>query len=159
MEIVIRAVLIFLFLWFVTRMVGRSTLGELSSFQLILFVTMGDLVGQAVVQQDYSLTAAVLAVGTFAILTILISFVNARWGRASRLTHGLPVVIVKDGEPLLQVMRDERLGLDELLASARGQGIRSVSSIRLAVLEANGQVSFFTDEGGSSGASQPPPSG
>jgi uncharacterized membrane protein YcaP (DUF421 family) len=46
MEIVVRAVVIFLFLWVVTRAVGRSTLGELSTFELLLYVTMGDLVQQ-----------------------------------------------------------------------------------------------------------------
>ena len=52
MEIVIRAVVMFAFLWGVTRAVGRSTLGELSTFQLLLYVTMGDLVQQSITQQD-----------------------------------------------------------------------------------------------------------
>ena len=44
MEIVVRAVVVFIFLWLVTRAVGRSTLGELSAFELLLYVVMGDLV-------------------------------------------------------------------------------------------------------------------
>jgi uncharacterized membrane protein YcaP (DUF421 family) len=56
MEVVFRAVVIFFFLWLITRVVGRSTLGELSTFELLLFVTMGDLVQQSVTQQDYSVT-------------------------------------------------------------------------------------------------------
>ena len=159
MEIVIRAAVVFLVLWFITRLAGRSTLGELSSFQLILFITMGDLVAEGIVQQDYSTTGAVLAVGTFALLTIAISWVNARWRSASRFTHGVPVVVVADGELRMDVIRRERLGLDDLLAAARGQGITKVADIRLAVMETNGQLSFFTDEGGKSGASAPPPVG
>jgi uncharacterized membrane protein YcaP (DUF421 family) len=62
MEIVFRSLAVFFFLWIVTRAVGRNSLGELSTFQLLLYVTMGDLVQQAVTQQDYSVTAAVLAV-------------------------------------------------------------------------------------------------
>ena len=79
MEIVVRAVVIFGFLWLVTRVVGRSTLGELSTFQLLLYVTMGDLVQQSITQQDYSLTSGILAVGVFALLTILLSWINSRW--------------------------------------------------------------------------------
>ena len=159
MEIVVRAALMFLFLWLVTRVVGRSTLGELSSFQLILFITMGDLVGQAIVQQDYSFTAGALAVGTFAVLTIFLAWLNSRWRATARRTHGVPVVVVKDGELLLDIMRRERLGLDDLLAASRGQGIERVGDIQVAVLEANGQLSFFTGDGGSSGAQQQPPVG
>ena len=81
MEIVIRAVVLFFFLWAVTRAVGRTTLGELSTFQLLLYVTMGDLVQQAVTQQDYSVTAAVLAVGTFTLMTVLLSWLQWRFGR------------------------------------------------------------------------------
>jgi uncharacterized membrane protein YcaP (DUF421 family) len=52
MEIVYRALFVFGFLWFVTRVTGRATLGELSTFQLLLYVTMGDLIQQAITQQD-----------------------------------------------------------------------------------------------------------
>ncbi len=44
MEVILRATIMFAFLWIVTRAVGRSTLGELSTFQVILFVTMSDLI-------------------------------------------------------------------------------------------------------------------
>ncbi|MBI9115927.1 DUF421 domain-containing protein [Sanguibacter suaedae] len=159
MEIVIRAAVIFFFLRMVTRVVGRSTLGELSSFELIVFITMGDLVQQGVTQQDYSVTGAMLAVGTFALLTVILSWVNARFPRARRLTHGTPVVVVHDGEPALDIMRAERLALDDLLGAARQQGIERVADIRLAVLETNGQLSFFTSDGSSDGAPPQPQAG
>ncbi|MFL6100097.1 MAG: DUF421 domain-containing protein [Actinomycetales bacterium] len=155
MDIVYRAVLVFGFLWLVTRLSGRATIGELSTFQMLLYVTMGDLVQQAVTQQDYSVTSAVLAVGTFTILTIGLSVVNSRYRRARPVTHGVPVVIVQSGEPLLDRMRSEDLSLDDLMAAARENGLDRFSDIRVAVLEANGRISFFTHSK-SSGASDEP---
>lgn len=152
MEIVLRAVVIFFFLWIVTRVAGRSTLGELSTFELILFITMGDLVQQGVTQQDYSITAAVLAVGTFTLLTVALSWINSRWRRPHRILHGTPVVVVADGEPKLDVMRRERLSMDDLLVAARQEGIEMFGQIKIGVLEANGQMSFFTKD-----AEQPAP--
>lgn len=146
MEIVLRAVIIFFFLWGITRVAGRSTLGELSSFELILFVTMGDLVQQAVTQQDYSVTGAILAVGTFAVLTIGLSWVNSWWRKPHRILHGTPVVVFARGEPKLDVMRRERLSMDDFVAAARGESIASFGEIELAVLESSGQISFFTTE-------------
>ncbi|HEX5510907.1 MAG TPA: YetF domain-containing protein [Actinomycetales bacterium] len=146
MEIVIRAVVVFLFLWLITRIVGRSTLGEISTFQLIVFITMGDLVQQAVTQQDYSVTGAALAVGTFAVLTIAISWVNQRWPRVRPVTQGTPVVLVVNGEPQMQTLQRERMSIDDLYSDARQEGIERLSDVRLAVLETNGQVSFFTGE-------------
>lgn len=144
MEIVFRALVVFLFLWLVTRIVGRSTLGEISTFQLIVFITMGDLVQQSVTQQDYSVTGSMLAVSTFTLLTILISWANTRWRRARPVTQGIPVLLVVDGEPQLDMMRRERLSIDDLYSEARQDGIERLSDVRLAVLETNGQVSFFT---------------
>lgn len=146
MEIVVRALVVFVFLWFVTRVVGRSTLGELSTFQLVLFVTMGDLVQQGVTQQDYSVTAAVLAVGTFTLATIALTWTNARFPRSRAVVHGIPVVLVAGGEPAYEVMRRERVSVDDLLESARQHGIERVRDVRLAVLETNGQISFFTED-------------
>lgn len=146
MEIVFRAAVMFFFLWLVTRVVGRSTLGELSTFQLILFITMGDMIQQAVTQQDYSVTGGVLAVSVFAVLTIALSWANARWPAVRAVTHGVAVVIVERGEPLLDTLRAERMSLDDLMAAARQQGFERFADIRLAVLEANGQVSFFASE-------------
>jgi uncharacterized membrane protein YcaP (DUF421 family) len=157
MEIVVRAAVVFGFLWLVTRVVGRSTLGELSTFQLLLFVTMGDLVQQSVTQQDYSLTSGILAVSVFAVLTLAVGWVNSRWPRARPITHGVPVVLVRRGEPLADVLRRERLSGDDLMAAAREKGIRRLTDVDLAVLEADGKISFFTaDEQDADGAAERP---
>ena len=157
MEIVFRSLFVFFFLWVVTRAVGRSSLGELSTFQLLLYVTMGDLVQQAVTQQDYSVTAAVLAVSTFALLTVGLGWVSWRWRRARPVISGMPIIVVKDGEPVIEAMQHERMSLDDLYAQARQQGIRKLGDIDLAVLENDGKVSFFTRDGERSGAPEPQP--
>ena len=156
MEIVLRALVVFTFLWIVTRAVGRATLGELSTFELILYVTMGDLVQQAVTQQDYSVTGAFLAVGTFALFTVALSWTQWRFPRLRPLVTGAAVVVFADGAPLEDVMRRQRLALGDLLSAARQQGIRHTREIEYAVLEANGKISFFTVDPQESGAPEQP---
>ncbi|WP_418345030.1 DUF421 domain-containing protein [Rhodococcus pyridinivorans] len=156
MEIVIRALVLFLFLWGITRLVGRSSVGELSTFQLVLFVAMGDLVQQGITQDDVSMTSAVLTIGVFAVLTLALSMINARFPRMRGITHGVPVVIVHDGEPDLQNLKRERLSLDDLMAAARQQGIRRFADIDLAVLETNGRISFFARTSAQDGAAEEP---
>ena len=138
-----RALVMFVFLWAVTRAVGRTTLGELSTFQLLLYVTMGDLVQQAVTQQDYSLTGGVLAVSVFALLVATLNWVQWRFPRARKYVDGQPVVVMRDGRTLDHSMRQQRLSETDLAAAARQQGIRRFDHIQLAVLEADGRISFF----------------
>ena len=146
MEIVFRAAFVFAFLWFITRVSGRTTLGELSTFQLLLYVMMGDLVQQSVTQQDYSITSAVLAIGTITLLTLLVSWVNSRFSFARPVTHGIPLVVIEQGEPIESVMRAEQISIDDLMAAARSEGITDLDHVRLAVMETNGRISFFTGE-------------
>lgn len=159
MEIVIRALVVFVFLWIVTRAVGRSTLGELSTFELLLYVTMGDLVQQSVTQQDYSVTGSLLAVGTFALLTVGLSWLQWRSPRTRPWVTGRPLLVFRDGEPLEENMRSQRLAVADVLVAAREQGIRTTSEIEYAVLEADGRLAFFTRDATRSGAPEKPPQG
>lgn len=160
MEIVVRALTVFAFLWIITRVVGRATLGELSTFELLLYVTMGDMVQQAVTQQDYSVTSAFLAVGVFALLTVALSYLSWRFPQLRPMIRGRPIVIVRDGEPIMAEMARQRLPFDDLTAAAREQGIRRISNIEMAVLETNGRISFFTPEADATpGAPESPDAG
>lgn len=146
MEIVIRAAIAFIVLWLVTRAAGRSTLGELSSFELILFVVLGDLVQQGITMEDRSLTGNLLAALTMVVLAVLLAYANMRWPKIGKLTQGRPIVLIRDGIIDRRALNNERIGLDELSMLARQAGIEEYSSVRLAILEANGKISFFTGE-------------
>lgn len=143
MEIVFRAVVVFAFLWFVTRVTGKATLGELSTFQLLLYIVMGDLIQQSVTQQDFSLTGGVLAVSVFALLTVALSWISYRWPALRPVVHGAPLVVVRDGRMLTDSMATERMSTDDLYEAAREQGVRRIADVELAVLEPDGGISFF----------------
>ena len=101
---------------------------------------------------------AVLAVGTFALLTLLLSWVQWRFPRSRRVISGPAAVILKDGKPVEAVMKRHRVSLEDLLIAMREQGIRRTSDVEYVVLEANGKMSFFLFEvpEGSSGAPEKP---
>jgi uncharacterized membrane protein YcaP (DUF421 family) len=143
MEIVVRAVVTFVFLIIITRATGKKELSQLSAFELILMVTIGDLVQQGVTQEDQSLTGAFLAVTTIAILIVLLSIVESRWHGTRRLIRGIPVVVVRNGRPVEEVMKLERLNIEELLEGAREQGIGDLAEVKLGVLEPDGRFSFI----------------
>lgn len=155
MEIVVRATVVYFFLWLVTRGVGKRELAEMTAFELILLVTMGDLAQQGVTQEDMSVTGAMLAVGTMAFWIIVFAYATWRSSSAVRpVLEGLPVVIVRNGEPLDEILRVERVSLDEVKEEARQQGISQLSDIRLCVLEPDGKFSFLQSGDGSGGQQQ-----
>ena len=146
MEVVYRAAVIYFFLWFITRVIGKKELGSMSPFELVLLVTMGDLVQQGVTQEDYSLTGSVLVIGTFALLLVFFSWVSFRFKGTRSALEGMPVVVVQDGRFRDNAMTYERLDADELFEAMREQGIDDMSKVKLGVLEPDGKFSFFTDQ-------------
>ena len=147
MEIVVRATAIFFFLWMLTRALGKRELAEMTAFELLLLMVVGDLIQQGVTQEDMSLTGAMLAVGTIGAWIATFSYLSYRFRSARKVIEGVPVVVVRDGRPVEPSLRLERVTLDEVLESARNQGITNLRDIDLGILEPSGQFSFLQSKG------------
>jgi len=157
MDIALRATVIFLTLYLVMRLLGKRELGQMTPFELIVLVVIGDLIQQGVTQNDFSLTGAIVAVSTIAFWALVMSWASYLWPRAERLLEGEPRVIVRDGEVLEGNLRRNRLTLSEIESEMRLTGISHIEDVAWAILEPRGKISFIqrTDEPG--GADQPPP--
>jgi uncharacterized membrane protein YcaP (DUF421 family) len=147
MDIVIRAAVIFFVVFLITRNVGRRELSMSEPFDLILLVVLGDLVQQGVTQSDSSLTGTVLAISTFALLTVLVSFISFRVRRMRSVLEGKPLILVEDGNVIHENLRRQRLALDEVLSEARLQQVAALDDIRWAILETNGAISIIPRSG------------
>jgi uncharacterized membrane protein YcaP (DUF421 family) len=143
MDIVTRAIVAFFFVFLITRLIGRRELSSLEPFDLILLVVVGDLIQQGITQSDMSVTGAVLATGTFALMVLGVSYTGFRFPRLQPLLEPQPLIVVQDGRVIEANLRKERMTVDELLAEARQQQIASIEEVRWAVLESNGKVSFL----------------
>jgi uncharacterized membrane protein YcaP (DUF421 family) len=147
MDIVLRAAVAFLIILFLTRVVGRRELSTLEPFDLILLVTIGDLIQQGVTQNDFSVTGMFLAVGTFAVMTVLLSYLPWRFQKLRPVLEGQPIILVEDGKVLDRNLKGQRLTHEEIAAAARVQNIASLDVVRWGVLETNGQISFIRKTG------------
>jgi uncharacterized membrane protein YcaP (DUF421 family) len=143
MDLAIRAAFLFCFVYLLTRIIGRRELSSLEPFDLILLIVIGDAIQQGLTQDDYSVTGAMIVVGTFAMLQVLVSFVSYRFPRLRPALDGEPIIIVQDGKPIERNMKRERLTLEEVLVQARGQQIASLEQIEWAVLETSGKISII----------------
>ena len=100
MDLVVRAVVGFVFVLFLTRIVGRRELSTLQPFDLILLVMIGDLVQQGITQNDFSVTGMVLVGGTIGVLTVPTSWTSFRFPRLRPMLEGEPLIVVEDGKPI-----------------------------------------------------------
>lgn len=142
MDIVFRGIAIYVFIYVLTRVVGRRELSSLEPFDLILLIIVGDSVQQGLTQDDYSVTGAVIAISTIAALQVGTSYLSFRFPRLRPVLDGEPIVVVEGGKPIERNLKRERMSIEELMEEARLQQIGSMDEIQWAVLETSGTISF-----------------
>jgi uncharacterized membrane protein YcaP (DUF421 family) len=143
MDIVLRAIFAYVLIVFVLRVMGRRELTSLSASDLVLLVVLGDLIQNGVTQSDMSMTGVTIAITTFAVLSIAVSYLVFKSRLARKIVQGEPLIIVQDGKPIERNMRTERLTLDDVMEAARASEIESLDQIKWGVLEAGGKFSFI----------------
>jgi uncharacterized membrane protein YcaP (DUF421 family) len=155
MEIVLRAAAIFVVIFVLLRAMGRRELSEVTAFELVILVVIGDVVQQGVTQEDMSVTGAVLAISTMGLLAVGASVVSAKFPRSRPVLEGAPVVILRDGRLFEQAMDQERITREEVHEAARKQGIRDLAEVEWLIVESDGKFSFITRDPPSEGEGDP----
>jgi uncharacterized membrane protein YcaP (DUF421 family) len=143
MDSVLRAAMMYVVLLIVFRVAGKRSLVQTTPFDLLLLLIISESVQNAMVGDDYSLTNSALIIITLVGLDIALSFITARSERADRWLDDVPLLLVVDGQPLLDRLRRTRTDLEDILQSARAtQGLERLDQIRFAVLERSGEISI-----------------
>lgn len=142
MEIVLRAVAVYFVLWLLVRAMGKRELAEVTAFEMVILVVLGDLVQAGVTQEDMSVTGSTMAVATMGLLAVGTSTIGHRVPRLRNVLDGRPSVVVRDGRVLDEVLRLQRITFDEVLEAARKEGIADLRDVRWGIVESDGAFSF-----------------
>ncbi|MDE5206588.1 DUF421 domain-containing protein [Citrobacter amalonaticus] len=147
MEMVLRALAIYLVLLVVFKIVGRRALLQMTSFDLILLLIISEATQQALLGNDFSVTGATLTIITLVIVDMLFGLIKKKINGAESTLDGSPVILLEHGVPLTGKMKKVDVSLDDILVAARqNQGITDPAKIKYAILERNGHISVIPDE-------------
>jgi uncharacterized membrane protein YcaP (DUF421 family) len=147
MDVVLRASAIFLMLFVLLRVMGKRQLGQMTPFEFVGLVVLGDFVQQAVTHNDYSITAATLAVATFGFWSLLLGWASYRSNTLRRLFEGQPRILIQDGKLLESVLERDKITLAEVLSEMRLAGIARLDDVQWGILEPSGKISFLKRDG------------
>jgi uncharacterized membrane protein YcaP (DUF421 family) len=143
MDIVIRATVMFFALYLLVRVMGKRELAQMTPFELIVLVVLGDLIQQGVTHNDFSLTGAILAIATMGFWALALSWVTFWSPKAETILDGEPRVIVRNGRIVQENLHRDRLTRAEILSEMRLAGIGRLSDVAWAILEPQGKMSFI----------------
>jgi uncharacterized membrane protein YcaP (DUF421 family) len=143
MESVLRAATIYGFLLLIFRVTGKRSLAQITSFDFVLLLIVGEATQQALLGDDFSMINACIVIATLMFLELGLSMVKSRWPRLDLVLDSTPLVIVENGKLLKDRIANERVDLSDVLASARERhGLARLDQIKYAVLERSGGISI-----------------
>ena len=137
---VFTAAAIYLALLVLFRVVGKRTLAQITTFDVVLLLIISEATQQAMVGEDTSITNAIVAIATLASLDVLLTRLKHRHPRLEAWLDGDPVVLVSDGKPVEANLDCERVDVDDIMESARENGVPTLEQVKLAVLERTGKI-------------------
>lgn len=141
-EFILRAVVVYVAVLGMVRLSGKRALGQITPFDVLLIVLLGNAVQNALLGEDTSLTGGLLLAATLIAINYAVGWLASRSRRMERLVEGEPVLVARDGKLLESVLRRELLTRADFDAALRQQGCRSIDEVELALLETNGHITI-----------------
>jgi uncharacterized membrane protein YcaP (DUF421 family) len=143
-EFIFRAVVVYVAVLAMVRVSGKRAMGQLTPFDMLLIVLLGNAVQNALLGEDTSLGGGLLLAATLIGLNFAVGLITSRSARAERLIEGEPVVLARDGHVFRQVLRRELVSNADLEVAMRQQGCLQLEQVKLALLETNGHITILT---------------
>lgn len=149
MESVIRVAIVYLFVLFALRLLGKREFGDLSPHEFVMLMLIPDIVAQGIVKEDFSLTNGLVAVSTIMLLVALTSLLIHVSRPAELAVTPRPTVLLFDGNLYTSNLNKERVSADEVLQVARESGLETLDQVKWAILQSNGKIAIVPKEAAS----------
>jgi uncharacterized membrane protein YcaP (DUF421 family) len=144
MNSVLRAAALYVVLMVLFRLSGKRSLAQITTFDFVLVLIVGEATQQALLGEDFSLTNAFLVILTLIGIDTAMSFWKQRSPQVEKWLDGVPVIIVVEGKLLQDRMDQARVDADDILEAARqSHGLERLDQIKYAVLERSGGISII----------------
>lgn len=144
MNPVLRAAVIYLFLLIIFRVLGKKSLAEVSSFDFVLLLIVGEATQQALLGNDFSITNSLILITSLVGIDLILTKVKGRFPFFNKLIEGTALIIVENGKMLKVRMKRSGVEEDDILEAARRlHGLERMEQIKYAVLEKSGEISII----------------
>ena len=141
MAAVARAFFGYFFLVFIVRVVGRRPGKQMTPFEFVLIFFIGGLALTAIVGDEVSFTNAVCQIITIGFAHYSLAWARTKSRRLARLVDGTPLILLEQKSWRVHTLRHMRIKDDDVMASARDSGVKTLTQVDRAVLERNGEIS------------------
>lgn len=141
--IIPRSLLSLFILFLVTKLIGKKQVSELSLFDYVIGISIGNFTAEMTMSLDVQFINGVMALLTFGLFAYLISLLTMKSIRVRRFFIGVPTVIIQNGKIIEKAMKHVMIDINDLLEQCRINGYYDLTQIEYAIMEANGKISIM----------------
>ena len=122
---------------------GKRQIGELQPYELVITLMLSDLASLPMQDTRLPLLLGIVPIITLLFVKILISEIQQHSRLFEKILDGTPSIIISDGEINLEMMKKQRLTMNDILEELRSAGYLDISDIQYAIIETNGTISII----------------
>ena len=142
-SVLIRTIIIYIFLSFALKLMGKRQIGELETSELISALLISEVAALPIDNPDIPLSSAIFPTLLIIALEILLSFIKNKSDRLKRTVDGEPTFIIYKGRLRQEVLRENRISMNEVLSELRVLGVGDIEDADYVILEQNGKLSVL----------------
>lgn len=143
LNVIIRTILILIFLFILTKLMGKKQISQLNIFDYTIGITIGSIAADISLDIEKNLIAGLISLAIYGISGVLISIITINNLNMRKLFSGTPTVIIENNKIIEKNMKKEKIDINDLQEEARQQGYFNLEDINYAILESSGRISFL----------------
>lgn len=140
---IIRTLILYIFVAFAVRLMGKRQLSELQPSELVVTLLIADLASIPMENNDKPILSGIIPTLILISCEILVSVVMMKNSFFRKLICGSPVMVIEDGKILRDKMSSLRITTEDLCVQLRQQGIFSIEDVEYCIVETNGKLSVL----------------
>ena len=142
-EVVIRCIIAMTTLFFMTKLLGKKQVSELSLFDYVVGISIGNFASEMAINLEAEFFNAMLAIVVFGVLAYIISILTLKSLKLRKFFIGSPTILLEHGNLIYKNMKKSMIDVNDILSQSREMGYFDISEVEFAILEANGKISFL----------------
>jgi len=139
----IRAIILYIIVLIVMRLMGKREIGQLQPFELAIAIMIADLASIPMTDSGIPITNGIISILGLLLMHLVISFLNVKSIKAREIICGKPTILIYRGKIDEKALKKERFTINELEERLRGNNIYNLGDVEYAILETSGQVTVI----------------
>ena len=142
-RIAIELVIGFFSLFAITQLLGKTQITQITPFDFISALVLGELVGNALYDDEIGVVKILFALGLWGLLIFLLETITQKWRKTRGILEGRPTIVIHKGVINKKELKKSKLDIDQLRHLLRSKGAFSIQEVEYAILETDGTVSVL----------------